>query len=103
VDVFDYELLTRVRSGHLVFQPAEPTDAPRRAFPHTAARVLALRERGLLHLARSRRLGRAAHRSLASNANRGHLPSAQMREELLICGLPVVYRRITARPGVSRR
>ena len=51
LDVVDYHLLTRVESGNRVFQPAEPTDAARQLFQHTAARVLDLRERGLVHVA----------------------------------------------------
>ncbi len=50
MDDWDYRLLTWLESGHPVFQSAEPTDAARQEFQRTAARVLKLRERGLIHV-----------------------------------------------------
>jgi hypothetical protein len=51
VDPAEYALLAWVESGHGVFQPAEPTEAERQAFQRTAARLLDLRERGLIQVA----------------------------------------------------
>ena len=51
MDPVEYALLAWVENGHDVFQPAEPTEAERQAFQRTAARLLDLRERGLIQIA----------------------------------------------------
>jgi hypothetical protein len=51
VDPLEYALLAWVESGHVVFQPTEPTEAERQSFQRTAARVLDLRERGWIEVA----------------------------------------------------
>jgi hypothetical protein len=51
MDPVEYAVLAWVESGHAMFQPTEPTEAERQAFQRTAARLLDLRERGLVEVA----------------------------------------------------
>jgi hypothetical protein len=51
MDPVEYAVLAWVESGHAMFQPTEPTEAERQAFQRTAARLLDLRERGLIQVA----------------------------------------------------
>ena len=51
MDDLEYVLLAWVENGHAVFQPADSTEFERQAFQQTAARLLDLRDRGLIQVA----------------------------------------------------
>jgi hypothetical protein len=54
MDQLDFDILTRIESGKGVFRPAALTQEAREAFQVLAARIIALRDQGLIRLLDSR-------------------------------------------------